>query len=279
MAIARQLEFSVPSKVAMTSDEYHAHPAVGSSSLKPMLRSPAHYWAKLHEPHAPTRAMEFGTALHQAILEPNLFEMNAIVKPKFAGAGARKAEEEWLLTHGAGKLILKHDEFDTIQRILSAISHNRLVSQLLSGGAAEESYFWQDPDTGIVCKCRPDYLRKGHIIIDVKSTTDASTDGFPTQMARLNYHLSAAMYLDGVSAVMGQKFDEFLILAIEKEAPYAMAVHLLDQGTIDAGRLLYKRALSRLKECREKNEYPAYSEKIITSSLPTWAFPFEEIAE
>ena len=272
-----KLQFEVPCKIVMTSDEYHAHPAVGSSSLKPMLRSPAHYWAQLNAKHEPTPAMELGTAIHEAILEPNLFAANAIVMPKFEGTGSRAAKDQWLMAN-AGKRVLKQDDYDMIQNILGTIAHNRMVSQLLSGGAAEESYFWQDPDTGIVCKCRPDYLRQGHIIVDVKSTVDASTDGFPTQMARLKYHLSAAMYLDGVSAVLGQKFDQFLILAIEKEPPYAMAVHLLDQGTIDAGRLLYKRALAKLKECRETKHYPAYGEKIITSSLPAWAFPFEEIA-
>lgn len=272
-----KIKFEVPCKIVMTSDEYHAHPAVGSSSLKPMLRSPAHYWAQLNSKHEPTPAMEIGTAIHEAILEPNLFAANAVVMPKFEGTGSRAAKDQWLMAN-AGKRVLKQDDYDMIQNILGTIAHNRMVSQLLSGGAAEESYFWQDPDTGIVCKCRPDYLRQGHIIVDVKSTVDASADGFPTQMARLKYHLSAAMYLDGVSAVLGQKFDQFLILAIEKEQPYAMAVHLLDQGTIDAGRLLYKRALVKLKECREAKHYPAYGEKIITSSLPAWAFPFEEIA-
>ncbi len=269
-------QFSVPSKVTLTNDEYHLHPAIGSSSLKPMLKSPAHYKAYIDKPRAPTKAMDLGTAIHQAILEPNRFESEAVVMPKFEGTGSRAAKEEWLLENH-GKLILSLADLETIDGILGSIRKNKLVSKLLSSGAAEESYFWQDPDTGLVCKCRPDFLREGHIIVDVKSTVDASFDGFPTQVARMKYHLSAAMYLDGVSAVLGQNFDQFIVLAIEKEPPYALNVHLLDQGTIDAGRLLYKRALKQLKECREKNSYPGYTEKVLTLSLPNWAFPFEEV--
>ncbi len=270
--------FSTPSKVVITSDEYHLHPAVGSSSLKYMLRSPAHYHHNLRNRPGPTPAMLLGTAIHEAILEPNLFEANAVVMPKFEGKGSQALKEAWLLSNH-GKRILKPDDLEMIMGILAALNKNKLASQLLSSGAAEESYFWQDEETGIVCKCRPDYLRENHIILDVKSTIDASLDGFPTQMARLKYHLSAAMYLDGVTAVTGQKFDQFIILAIEKEPPYAMAVHLLDQGTIDAGRMLYKRCLQILKKCREQNSYPSYEEKIFTAALPAWAFPVEDINE
>ncbi len=269
-------DFSVPSKIVITSDEYHAHPAVGSSSLKHMLRSPAHYHHNLRNRQEPTAAMALGTAIHEAILEPNLFEANAIVMPKFEGKGSQALKDQWLMANH-GRRVLKGDDYEMIQGILLALKRNSLASQLLDGGAAEESYFWQDPETGIVCKCRPDYLRKGHIILDVKSTIDASLDGFPTQIARLKYNFSAAMYLDGVTAVTGEKYDEFIILAIEKEPPYAMGLHLIDAGSIDAGRMQYKRCLKILKQCREQNSYPSYEEKIFTASLPAWAFPVEDI--
>lgn len=266
----------LPSKLVLTNTEYHQHPAVGSSSLKHMLKSPAHYNYNLKNPVVATPAMLLGSAIHEAILEPNLFEANVVVMPKFEGKGSVALKDAWLMQNH-GKRILKQDDFDMIQNIVQAVKMNKLASQLLSTGAAEESYFWQDPDTGIVCKCRPDYLREKHILVDVKSTIDASMDGFPTQIARHKYHLQAAYYLDGVTAATGQSFDQFIILAVEKEPPYAMSVHLMDSGTIDAGRLLYKRALARIKECREKNFWPAYDEKILTASLPAWAWPVEEV--
>lgn len=276
MTAAPKINFTVPSKVVMTNTEYHNHPAVGSSSLKHMLRSPAHYHYNLRNRQEPTSAMELGTAIHEAILEPNLFAANAIVMPTFEGTGMRAKKDQWLLANH-GRRVLKQGDFDMIQQIVASVKSNKLAQQHLSTGAAEESYFWQDPDTGIVCKCRPDYLREGHIIVDIKSTRDASIDGFPTQMARLNYHFSAAMYLDGVSAVLGQKFDEFIILAIEKEPPYAMNFFRLDSGTLDAARMQYKRCLVKVKECREQNQWPAYDQKLQTASLPAWAFPFEEV--
>lgn len=143
-------------------------------------------------------------------------------------------------------------------------------------GEAELSYFWQDKDTGLVCRCRPDFLRGGNIIVDIKTTADAEPKAFSKQIANLNYHLSAAFYLDGVTAVTGEKYDKFIIIAVEKEPPYGVSVHLLDEGTIDAGRFLYKKALKKLKECKDKDEWQGYPDEILSTAIPAWAFPAEE---
>jgi hypothetical protein len=148
---------------------------------------------------------------------------------------------------------------------------------LLAGGAAEESYFDQCPDTGIVRKVRPDFLRKGHILVDIKTTRDAEVGAFAKDIAFYSYHLSAAYYLDVVSSVLGQNYSDFIIIAVEKVAPYGVSVLHLDQGTIDAGRFLYKKALRKLKECRETGLYTGYPDKVLSVSLPAYAFPHEEI--
>lgn len=275
MNAAKQLKVSLPSKQVMTNSEYHAHPATGSTSLKNVLRSPAHYLYEFKNPSEPTPAMALGTAIHEAILEPNLFMANAVVMPKFEGKGSREAKDQWLLEHH-GSRILKEEDRECIKGVLGAISAHSTARGLLSSGAAEESYFWQDSETGIVCKCRPDFLRGGHTIIDVKSTIDAQPTTFPKAIANFSYHLSAAFYLEGVSQVIGQRFDEFIIIAVEKTAPYGVSVHLLDQGTIEAGRFLFRKALTVLKQCKDSDRYPAYPDRILTTALPNWAWPSEE---
>jgi hypothetical protein len=269
------MSFKVPSKIVLTSKEYHAHPAIGSTSLKHILRSPAHYKYEKENPSEPTPAMQLGTAVHEAILEPNLFANNAIIMPKFEGTGSRAAKEQWLIEND-GKTVLTKENYENIMKVLEAIQKHPVAKGLLSDGAAEESYFWQDPRTGLVCKCRPDYLRKGHIVVDVKTTYDASPEAFTKQIANLKYHVSAAHYLAGVSAVENQKFDQFILLAIEPKPPFGMSIHLLDDATIDAGHGLAMKALITLKECKEKNYYPGYTTEILTTALPNWAWPDED---
>jgi len=70
---------------AMTNAEYHANPAIGSSGLKLMARSPAHYWAAYvdpeREPDAKTKPRRRGTAWHAAVFEPHNFDWLYAAKP------------------------------------------------------------------------------------------------------------------------------------------------------------------------------------------------------
>jgi hypothetical protein len=261
----------LPDHLQLEADEYHAHPAVGSSQLKKILRSPAHYKAELEEPSATTAPQRLGSLIHLAILEPKKFEKQAVICPKFTGKGSRIAAEMWK-QENQGKLILQPDEAVMINKIIDSLSQFETGCRLLSQGTAEESFFWQDPLTGIVCKCRPDFFKDG-MLVDLKTTVNASPQDFPKSMANLMYHLQAAYYLDGVSYVLGEPVPKFVILAIEKEAPFAMAAYELDEATLDVGRVLYRRALKRLRQCRLSGEYPGYPDRILNASLPSWAWP------
>lgn len=268
-------EFTVPCKLKMSNDDYHGHPAVGSTSLKRILKSPAHYKYGLENKDEPTPALAFGQACHQAILEPGVFQSKMVVQPIFEGKGSKQAREEWFLENH-GKTILTEEQFGHIKGMLRAIANRKTARGLLAGGHAEESYFDQCPDTGIIRKARPDFLKDGRYIIDVKTTSDASLEVFQRDIAKFMYHLSAAYYCDVISKVTGEKFDKFLILAVEKTPPYGVSEYLLDEGTMDAGRYLFKKALKLLKEAKDKNEWPAYPDRITSIAIPHWAFPQEE---
>lgn len=275
MTAAEKLKIKALGKMVLTNEEYHAHEAVGSTSLKNILRSPAHYLYELENPSEPTPAMALGTAIHEAVLEPNLFKANTVVMPKFEGTGSRAAKDAWLLENH-GKRIVKQDDYDNIAGVIRALSEHKTARALLTGGAAEESYFWTDPDTGLPCKCRPDFLRQGHIIVDVKSTVDASERFFSKRVADLSYHLSAAHYLAGVSIVENQKFDEFVLLAVESSAPHGIGCYLLDQTSLDAGEFLRRKALNALAECKKSGKYPCYPDEIKPLGIPNWAMPLED---
>lgn len=265
-------EVQFPYKTIMPNAEYHSHPAIGSSLLKKVLRSPAHYLSAKENPQESTPAMEFGTHVHEAILEPQKFKDSVAVMPNFAGAGSVAKRDDWKASN-RDKRIISQEDLDKVRQIDAAVKRHKIASRLLDQGKPEESYF--AILDGQVCKARPDYLRDGHIIVDIKTTGDASIREFSKAIANFDYHLSAAFYLDVVSATLGETYDEFLIIAVEKTPPYAVAVYLLDQGTIDAGGFLYKKALSTLLECKQTNNYPSYPESIQPIALPSWAFPSE----
>ncbi len=265
-------DFKNPVKVKMSVEDYHAHPAVGSTSLRTLIKqSPAHYLYNLSNPKEPTPAKRFGTAVHQAILEPDAFHKNAVVEPEFGGKGSVALKDEWH-RENHGRLILKREQHDAIKGILKSVSMHKLAFKFVSSGAAEESLFWKDPKTGIICKARPDFNREGHILVDLKTTEDAGYRSFQADLAEYQYHVQAAMYLDGASEVFGTKFDEFIIVAVEKKPPYAINCYLLDENMIMEGRALYFNALKTLDECTKVNKFPAYPEVLKPISLRSWDY-------
>ena len=276
-------------KLKCTLEEYLKHPAVSSSGLRTIIdKSPAHYYYDLTHPKEATPAMAFGSAMHQALLEPKLFKSNVVVPPIFEGR-TKKGElttsmnctevkdksDAWHLENH-GKMIVSSDYFETIQGMLNSISKHEKASQMIGEGRAEESLFWTDAETGIECKARPDFLHDGHIIVDLKTCEDASYSGFQKSLVKYNYAVQAAMYLEAACAVFERNFDKFEIIAIEKEPPYEIHCFHLDDAIIREGQELYYSALKTLKKCRDTDIYPGYGHQLTPISLPSWAYKMEQ---
>jgi exodeoxyribonuclease VIII len=109
------------------------------------------------------------------------------------------------------------------------------------------------------------------IIPDLKSCLDASPEEFAKTIFNMDYHIQAAMYVDGLKA---NNIDAkvFVFVAVEKEPPFAVGVYVLDNDYIEIGRQQYKKALQILAQCIKDNKYPAYSEDIVELKPPRWAF-------
>lgn len=249
----------------MLADDYHRHPAVSKSMLDRIARSPLHLQAYLRDPDMPeeTPAMRFGTAVHTAVLEPVRFarQYAAFTGDKRTTAGkAAFAELE-----ARGAIVLKTDEYDAVCEIARAVRQHDLAGDLLADGAAEASVFWNDDATGVECRCRPDWLRQDGIVIDLKTTTDASPEAFARSVVNYRYHVQAAHYLAGTDA------QRFVFIVVEKEAPYAIALYELDANALALGRELRVRDLTTYATCAEFDHWPGFPAAVQTLKLPGWA--------
>lgn len=163
--------------------------------------------------------------------------------------------------------------------VVSVRSHAG-AERLLASGLAEMSGFWIDRETGIECKCRPDFLSMAGEtvtgIVDVKTCCDASADGFARAIATLGYDVQAAFYQDGLKAVTGRTIP-FYFIAVEKEAPFAVAAYKASDEVIEVGRAKYRGALKLLQWCRTNGSWPGYQPngEVETINLPRWAANFD----
>lgn len=254
----------------MPAAQYHAHPAVSKSVLDRIARSPLHARAYIDGVRdEPTPAMNFGTALHSAVLEPSLFAAKYAVFEGDRRTKDGKARYEELQQRGA--TIISAADNDAISAMAMAIRQHPIAARLLASGLAESSVFWQHPATGLQCKCRPDWwIEADETVVDIKSTEDASPAAFARSVAAYRYHVQAAHYL------MGTQARRFLFVAVEKKAPHAVAVYELDDDALQIGMRLRDRDLEQYASCVEFDTWPGFPAEIMPLTLPRWAAGSDE---
>ena len=150
------------------------------------------------------------------------------------------------------------------------LSQHTTAMRLLSDGAPEVSAYALDEPTGLLRRCRFDWLGPT-ILTDYKSCADASPAGFANAVARYGYDMQAAFYFD-IAADLGHDPQAFAFIAQEKEAPYLVEVYELDAAFLDRGRRRYRHALERLRDCIESDLWPGYTGRAFTTlTAPRWA--------
>ena len=251
----------------MDNATYHAHPAISKSGLDQINRSPSHYQAWLTEDRIETAAMKLGTAAHCDILEPDRFKTDYIAMPEGLDRRTKEGKARYAELESSGKIILAMDDYLAVQAMRESVMSHPSARELLAEGMAEQSFFGRLWDVDV--KCRPDWLNNG-IVVDLKTTTDASLNGFSKSIANFRYAVQAAFYSD-ILASLGHDVVAFLFIAVEKTAPYAVGVYELDDMSLEIGREQYQRDLDTYRRCVESGEWPAYSSSIERISLPKWA--------
>lgn len=261
----------------MDNAAYHAHSAVSKSHLDLIARSPLHYWARYLDPDRvapePTPAMRLGTALHTHVLELSRWDQEIAVAPPINRL-TKAGKEEWaaFMAASADRTVITADDAAQVMAMGRAVLGHPAAAMLLGlPGKAETTHMWTDASTGLKCKCRPDWLTDdGSIVVDLKTTKDASPRGFKQSVVNFGYYKQAAWYLEGLQQATGRRPDQFIFICVESTAPYACAVYAADAEMIERGHDQAMRDLAKLAVCRAADHWPSYSEQIETLSLPAW---------
>lgn len=256
---------------------------ISKTGLDRIERSPAYYYATTLDPNRPPekeRAGQLeGNLAHCAILELDEFDKRYAVGPDVSRA--TKAWKEFEASLPPGMVGIKPDQRETAMRQRDQVMLLPDVAEALSAGHAEVSAFWTDPQTGVLCRCRPDWVHPvgddAVILVDAKTFSDASPDEFARQCARKAYHKQAAYYSDGFEAASGKRVLAFIFVAVETDWPNAASATMLDEQSIEQGRADYRRNLQTYAQCLKTGQWPGYSTGVETVSLPRWALTDVEI--
>lgn len=247
----------------MTNEEYRAHEGISRSELFVLKRSPLHFKYAQEHKDEPTPALVFGSAAHKYILEQDSFSDEYAVAPSVdRRTKAGKEEYAAFISENAGKVVISKDDMTMIKEMYDAIKANKLASEALYAPKAryEQSYFWEDQQTGEMVKCRPDCLtdidgRK--YIVDYKTTDSCENGHFERSARKYGYKLQAGMYREGVFLNTYEDFG-FMFVAQEKKPPYAVRVYICSEDFIDEGYDEYRYLLGLYHECKVSGNWFGY---------------------
>jgi len=265
--------FEVGIHYGIPEEEYHSIVAASSSRLSLLKRSPAH----MKQGRAPSKSFADGTLIHKAVLEPALWSREHYVRAPVGDKRKKEVKQAWAdaIDEYGEERLLPADTYDMCHAIAMNVSLHPVAAAMLVDIDAEATIMWLDPDTGVECKGRIDALpRSGRwktSIIDVKSTQDASRNGFEQSFFRFGYYRQMAFYLSGLEK-LGLWCPEAHITAVEKAAPYASSIFRCDEGALDAGQQENRVLLRKYRECDEHDHWPAYPEDPQDITIPSWAY-------
>ena len=253
--------------------DYLALRAMSASGVETFRRSPMHFEWATRQPSTTSPALEKGTALHLALLEPEAFDLQ--VRPGIDGDGRTKAVKDARAALAAefpdATILSPADYADVIGMRDAVLAHPRARSILEGSGASEVTGVWIDPETGVVCKMRPDRLvNRATLMPDVKTTRDASPAAFARQAANLGYFRKAQWYRRGAAA-LGLEMTASAFIAVENTAPYGVAVYLLREEDLADADAEITRLLNYFAMCATEDRWPGYGDEFQTLPMPGWA--------
>lgn len=259
----------------MTSELYHANSAVSRSGLMLFNKSPQHYWWQYLSGKAEkteSDAMRIGSAFHTLLLEPAKFDSRVLVwsgKPRNTTAG--KEDFAQATAEANGRLLIKQDELAELKHMAESILSQPVASKVIGkDGYIEPSFFWVDEQLKVFVKSRPDYYREDGIVLDLKTTADASREEFERSVVKFGYDIQAYMQMEAIERCTGKRPDNFVFICVEKEPPYATAFYVADQNMLDCGAFRYRKLLEKYAECLHLNTWPGYGSLIQPISAPEW---------
>ena len=227
--------FRRPDLLRLDYDTYRALPAIANSDLS-RLRDALEGRAPRPRTSSNDGALNFGTAFHTALLEPEQY---------VPGQPGLNDTLVWWLVDGV--------KMDT-----------RLAG-LLAQGTPEVSVLFTEPQTDTLCKLRADLVvaqpDQPCTIIDFKTTSARDADHFLWQCSAYDYDRQAAFYTDALRA------DRFLLVGVQKIEPFGVFTIEVSEQLLAEGRQKYQRLLHMLKAPATAPAYRAEAAQAAVDAL------------
>ena len=258
-----------PGVYALPIDVYHGQPTVGPSISSSGLRtiwaqSPAHFYidsalnpnrvAKEDRP-----AFAVGRLAHKLLLEgSDGLADEFVTRPECWTDWRTKDAKEWREAQvAAGKTVITDADLQAVTGMAESLARHPLISAGILDGFVERSLIWQDKETGVWLKSRPDVIPSASgLFSDLKTTASVADDDMAKSLASFGYHMQAALVGMAAEAVLDSPMEEFALVWVEKAPPHCVRVTVLTGEDLERGRMQLRRSIDQFAACVKSGVWP-----------------------
>jgi hypothetical protein len=234
--------------------------------------SPAHFFAKWdgnpnRKPEETPRHFILGQALHHLLLgEPGFAKFFAIQPAEYEN---KKGEvkpwsnnatdcKEWHEARKAeGRKVLLASEVEDIRGMAESLGRHPIIKAGALNGQIERSIIWQDKETGIWLKSRPDTIPGDSAdFVDLKSIFSVQYNDVVKRMGDSSYQMQAALGRRAAREVLGLRAITWSLVFVEKSTPYCVRVFTLKDNDLDRGEKQIQAAIHAFVRCLKSKHWP-----------------------
>jgi len=282
----------------LSAEQYHATDRMSNSKLKLFRENRWKFYrqhiAKDLPADQPTASKMLGTYLHLAILEPEKWRNRATPKPEYDFPETASDGKKWYKRKGSahesewnehlaraaemlaawereneGKICPNEKQIATVENMADALTHHVEARRLLELPAQpERTIFWQYGDVPFKSRLDKDLQR---LILDLKTTKDASLRGFSRAVEEFGYHLQDDLYRAAKYQADNER-AEMLYIAIESDEPHRVGVHEIEEEDRQEAAFSNAVAVDQYRACLASGNWREDWEfGVNICSRPAWA--------
>ncbi len=260
------MNITEPCCIDMPAEEYHRHPALSSTGARLLVKECEAVFAHERENPVHRQVFDIGTASHLMILEPETFASSVVIiqgrtkrgEPS-DGYSTQDARDQRDEAYAAGKTPLLPEEAMMVRQMRDALRKDPMGAVAFTGGKAEQSIFWRDPEFGIQRRARLDYMpNHSRYICDYKSSISSNPEDIRKAVWNFGYHMQSSWYLDGVEAATGLRPERFAFLVQSKKPPHLVTTVWMGPRALAWGAVQNRYACGLFARAQERQEWLSY---------------------
>ena len=269
------------------ADQLCEQPSLSSGVLRTILEKSIEHGALEHSrigssKREPTPAMNLGSVTHALLAGEN----SDLVLGNFDSYRSKAAQEWRDATESAGKIPVLERDIEDARPIVAAVREKAALGctndPFAPHGRSEVTAIWKEGDA--FCRARYDRLvidPNGYADIwDWKTANDISVRAIERSIVSMGYHIQAAFYLRGLTAILPEYRGRtsFMFVFVETSAPYQVRRVTLSPSFMAIGNRKVSEGLATWQRAIATNDFKAPAFETLEIEAPAYLDEDDQIS-